>query len=330
MDILINLSLLAAGLVILIFGGDFLVRGATSIAYSFQLSPLVVGLTVVAFGTSAPELVVNISAAMYGKDSLALGNIVGSNICNLALVLGITALIYPIKVDEKSIKIDWVLTMGSALLLQFFVAKDYTLSRFEGIILFFILIIYTYFLIQMSRRETKEKLLEQGLDPDTVTDVKGMQLVKEIGFFLLGCAMLYVGAEFLFIKGATGIALGLFGEGDKSDRIIGLTIVAIGTSLPELVASGMAAYKKDTDMAMGNLLGSCIFNILSILGITSTISSITDRDQSIVNGDMWWMMGVILVVLPIMATRRRIARFEGFILLSIYITYITYVIINAL
>lgn len=329
MELVINLALLAAGLVVLILGGDFLVRGASKIAYSLQISPLVVGLTVVAFGTSAPELIVNISSSLHGKDSLALGNIVGSNVCNLALVMGITALIYPIAVDEKSIKIDWVLTMGSCLLLQFFVSRDYTLSRFEGIILFFILIIYTYFLIEMSRRETKEKLRLEGVDEEPES-VMGLELAKEIGFFALGCGMLYVGAELLFIKGASGIALNLFGEGEKSDRIIGLTIVAIGTSLPELVASGMAALKKDTDMAIGNLLGSCIFNVLSILGVTSMISSITDTGGTIVDQDMWWMLGIVFLTLPILAIRRRVGRLEGLILLSSYVTYMSYVIYNAL
>ena len=318
---MINVLLLLLGLVVLIVGGEILVRGATNIAYSLKISPLVVGLTVVAFGTSAPELIVNISSAVNNMPELALANIVGSNICNLALVLGITAFIYPIAVDEKSIKIDWVLTMGSALLLQFFVSKDYTLSRFEGIILFLILIIYTYFLIEMSRRETMEKIAS-GESDDDIPDVSGARLFKEIGIFLAGCVCLYLGAEVLFIKGATGIAKDL----GMPDRMIGLTIVAIGTSLPELVASGMAAYKKDTDMAIGNLLGSCIFNVLSILGVTSMIHSLSDTGHHIVNYDMWWMLGIMLLTLPIIAIRRKVGKVEGFILLTAYLSYMVIVI----
>ncbi len=321
MEVFISFALLIGGLVVLIFGGELLVRGATNIAYSLQISPLVVGLTVVAFGTSAPELIISVSSALHGADELSLGNVVGSNICNLALVMGITALFYPIPVDSKSLKIDWVVTIGAGLLLQFFISRDYTLSRFEGIIFLFILVIYTYFLIEMSRREMKEKAAENN---EEIEDVKGWTLMKEIGLFLFGCALLYVGAELLFVKGASRIAVSL----GMDDRMIGLTIVALGTSLPELVASGVAAFKKDTDLALGNLMGSCIFNILSILGFTSLISEIQDGGHSIVDSDIWWMLGLFVLVFPLMAIRKKIGRVEGAILLSFYFIYMGYLIYN--
>ena len=157
----IEIGLLILGLVLLVIGGDFLVRGASNLAYSIQISPLVVGLTVVAFGTSAPELLVSLQAALGGSPDISMGNIIGSNVCNLTLVLGATALFYPILVHENSIKIDWPMAMGSSLLLYFFISHDHVVQRFEGIIFVLILAIYTYFLIEMSRRETLERMAEE-------------------------------------------------------------------------------------------------------------------------------------------------------------------------
>lgn len=326
---IIDLLWLVGGLVVLILGGEILVGGATNIAYYLNISPLVVGLTVVAFGTSAPEMIISVSSSLNGQDALALGNVVGSNICNLALVMGITALLYPIAVDEKSIKIDWVMTMGSALLLYFFVSKDFALNRFEGIIFLFIIIIYTYFLIGMSRKEMAEKQAESD---EEIPEMNPLHLAKQIGLFVVGCGLLYVGAELMFVKGAKGLAMELFGDKnpEEADRIIGLTVVALGTSLPELVASSIAAFKKETDMALGNLLGSCIFNIMSILGVTSVIREVHDGsdNHSIVSGDMLWMLGLTALVLPMMMIRRKIGRPEGVVLLSFYVVYISYLIIN--
>lgn len=326
MEIFLSSVFLVVGLVILIFGGDFLVRGATNIAYKAKLSPLVVGLTIVAFGTSAPELVVSLTSALGGKPGIAMGNVVGSNICNLTLVMGATAIFYPIHVKANSIKIDWIVTFGSSFLLYFFVSNDSSLQHFEGIILFLIVIIYTYFLIETSRRETMDgeaalaaskehheidKEVEEALKSNTF---------KEIGFILAGCLALYFGGN-LFVQNAEQIAQYL----NVDDEIIGLTVIAFGTSAPELVTSIIAAKNKNTDLALGNLLGSCIFNVLSILGITSIIENITmPLDSHLISFDMVVMLGVILLVLPMMITRKKISTMEGVILLAVYVGYTTF------
>lgn len=326
MEIVLNSVFLIVGLIILIVGGDFLVRGATNIAYKAKLSPLVVGLTIVAFGTSAPELVVSLTSALAGKPGIAMGNVVGSNICNLSLVLGATAVFYPIHVNNNSVKIDWVVTFGSSFLLYFFVSNDSSLEHFEGIILFLIVIIYTYFLIETSRRETmnneaalKASSEHQHLDEEVEEALKS-SAYKEIGFILAGCVALYFGGD-LFVSNAEEIAQVL----KVDDEIIGLTVIAFGTSAPELVTSIIAAKNKNTDLALGNLLGSCIFNVLSILGITSVISNITmPLDSSLISFDMVVMLGVILLVLPMMLTRKKISGLEGAILLLVYVGYTSY------
>lgn len=326
MEIVLNSVFLIVGLIILIVGGDILVRGATNIAYKAKLSPLVVGLTIVAFGTSAPELVVSLTSALAGKPGIAMGNVVGSNICNLSLVLGATAVFYPIHVNNNSVKIDWVVTFGSSFLLYFFVSNDSSLEHFEGIILFLIVIIYTYFLIETSRRETmnneaalKASSEHQHLDEEVEEALKS-SAYKEIGFILAGCIALYFGGD-LFVSNAEEIAQVL----KVDDEIIGLTVIAFGTSAPELVTSIIAAKNKNTDLALGNLLGSCIFNVLSILGITSVISNITmPLDSSLISFDMVVMLGVILLVLPMMLTRKKISGLEGAILLLVYVGYTSY------
>lgn len=318
----IEILILVVGLAALIVGGELLVRGAANLAYSIQISPLVVGLTVVAFGTSAPELIISLKSALAGVPNIAMGNVVGSNICNLTLVMGATAVIYPVFVEKDSIRIDWVVAIGASGLLYFFISKDYLINRFEGIIFVLVLIIFTYFLIEKSRRETRDKIREKlGIDPEEeIPSFSGKGLVKEIGFLLLGSLGLFFGAQW-FVDSASNIASTL----GVSDRFIGLTIVSIGTSLPELVASGMAALKKNTEMAMGNLLGSNIFNILSILGFTSIVTDI-QVSETIVSEDIYWMFGATVLLLPMMITRRRISKFEGVILLLFYAGYMYWLV----
>lgn len=315
----IEIGLLILGLVLLVVGGDFLVRGASNLAYSIQISPLVVGLTVVAFGTSAPELLVSLQAALDGHPDISMGNIVGSNICNLTLVLGATATFYPILVHENSKKIDWPMAMGSSALLYFFVSYDHVVQRFEGIIFVLILAIYTYFLIEMSRRETLERMVEEE---EEIPEIVGSAVLKEVGFLILGGVMLYFGSEW-FVGGAKNIAQGL----GVSDAIIGLTVIAIGTSLPELVTSIIAAYQKNTDLAVGNLLGSNIFNILSILGWTSIVKDISVNPQ-LIDVDMWIMMGITVMVLIMMVVGKKIGRLSGVILLVTYAAYMTYLVMK--
>lgn len=316
---MLDIVMLIVGLFVLIVGGDFLVKGASSIALRAHISPLVVGLTIVAFGTSAPELLISIKAALAGSPDMTMGNVVGSNICNLALVLGVTASIGVIKVNADSIKIDWPVAMGSSLLLYFVVKEENAMIKtYEGIIFVALLITYTVFIIRKSRRETKAQLaMEQELEVNAPSNHMG----RDIMFILAGCGGLYFGADW-FVGGAQNLAFTL----GVSERVIGITVLALGTSLPELVTSIVASVKKETDLALGNLMGSNIFNILSILGITSIIKDIYVSEE-IIKHDMVAMIGVTLLILPMMLYKRMIGRVSGIILLLVYIFY-TYTVIT--
>lgn len=317
---LFNIALLIIGLFVLILGGDALVRGASSIALRLHMTPLVVGLTIVAFGTSAPELLISINAAISGSPDLTMGNVVGSNICNLALVLGITLIIGPVKVQGDSIKIDWPMTFGSSLLL-FFVTKDLVLGWQIGIFFLFLLFIYTFYIIRRSRIKLKKAKAEEAqLELDLPAEASDT-LWKDVGLILIGSVALFFGSDW-FVTGAKELASFL----GVSQRVIGITVLALGTSLPELVTAIVASFKRETDLALGNLLGSNIFNVLSILGITSIIQTI-DVNSTIRNVDMLWMLGITLLILPMMLLRNRLGRIDGVILLLIYIYY-TYSVIS--
>lgn len=316
--------LLIGGMVVLLGGGELLVRGASKIALKLRMSSLVVGITIVSFGTSAPELLINIQAALAGLPDLAMGNVIGSNICNLTLVLGVVALILPIKVHNDSIKIDWPMMFFSSVLLFVVIHPSMPeifgngfVNKEEGIVFVLLIIGYTYYLINRSRKKTKEKE-----KPDTMPEIEEQKKGFEekwwvdITFIVIGCFALFYGAEWL-VKGAKHVAAD-FGI---SERVIGITMVALGTSLPEVVTSAIAAFRKNTDMAMGNVIGSNIFNILSVLGITSIIKDIK-VDDFFLNEDMWVMLAITVMVLPMMMTRRRISRIEGAFLLLIYFSYI--------
>lgn len=306
---LLEIIILTLGLALLITGGDLLVKGASRIALRFNVSSMVIGLTIVAFGTSAPELLVSLNAAIKEVPDFAMGNVVGSNISNLGLVLGITCLFGFIPIHKGTAARDWTAAMISSLLLYFF-AKDGQLESWEGLILFICLIIYLIILYIKTRKDKIK--LDYEIDPE-----KDSRFEKTKDFFLLllGAACLYFGSNW-FIDGAAGIAVD-FGV---SQRIIGLTILAIGTSLPELFTSVIAARKGETDLALGNLLGSNIFNVLSILGITSMIHPL-DVNEIIISSDMFWMLGVTLCILPLMLLRKRLGTPSGIILLLIYVSY---------
>lgn len=313
MVMLQDIGLLIIGLLVLIMGGEYLVRGASSIALRLHMTPLVVGLTIVAFGTSAPELLISLSAALEGSPDLAMGNVVGSNICNLALVLGVTVLIGPVKVNADSIKIDWPVTMGSSLLL-YLVVGDHLLSFYEGLFFVVSLMVYTIFIIRKSRKMLKNEIdLELDLD---LPDEPSKSIIKDIFIIVVGATGLFFGAQW-FIGGAKGMASFL----GVSQRIIGVTMIALGTSLPELVTAIIASFKRETDLALGNLLGSNIFNVFSILGITSMVKSI-NVNNIIRSHDMIWMLGITLLILPLMLYKRKLGRTEGVILLFIYVYYI--------
>jgi cation:H+ antiporter len=301
--------LLSIGLVILLGGGKFLVDGASGLALKFGLSPGLVGLTIVAMGTSAPELLVSVSAALKGNSDIAVGNVVGSNIANISLVLGITAIVYPIIIHRSILKIDYLFTVLTAFLF-YALAYNNILSRTEGMVLVGLLVaLNIYFFKKIKPANNDAEAMEE-------LDIKPMSLLKSSVFLVLGIIGLYFGSE-TFVNNAVIISK-TFGI---SERVIGVTVIAVGTSLPELITSILAAIKKKTDIAVGNILGSNIMNILAIIGITATIQPIPVTEVFL-SKDFLWMIGITIVLFPIFLSKGRIARIEGVFLLGIYAVYL--------
>lgn len=312
-----NVLLLLGGFLLLIIAGEILVRGAAGMALKARISPLVVGLTVVSLGTSSPELFASLQAAWGGDTDVAIGNILGSNIANLGLVLGITAMIFPIAVDEALVRRDWpVLMIASALFYAF--GYDLTITALDGAILVLCLVAFMTLLVFQARRRRKTDVIESNDEASAEGYGKfGKQSYLALfGLVALGCVGLYFGADW-FIEGAVGIAES-FGI---SKHIIGVTVVAFGTSIPELAASAIAAYRKETDISIGNLVGSNIFNILCVLGITATTTDLPVK-QDVLSFDMMWMLGIVALLLVLMLTGRRVGRLKGALLLGIYIAYV--------
>jgi cation:H+ antiporter len=309
--------LVILGFVLLLIGGDFLVRAAVSIAFRFKISTLVVGLTVVSFATSAPELLVSLEAALRGHPEIALGNVIGSNIANVALILGITALIFKMSVPELGFRKDWAFLMLCSFLFLGAMATG-VISFLAGFIFILLLVYYNVKKVRDSRKELKQ--LEK-LSKDKELEIAAEQLpVWSTMFFLIsGILALRYGARFL-IDGAVPIATD-FGI---SERVISLTLISIGTSVPELAASLVAAFKRENDISLGNILGSNIFNILAVIGITATITPIPVIDFKMLYFDGMWMLGfsAILFPLSIFFTRGVITRWEGAILLALYGVYL--------
>lgn len=306
---------LIVGFLLLIFSGDFLVKGAVSIALKFQLSTLVIGMTIVSFGTSAPELLVSIEAALGGHPDISIGSVVGSNISNIALILGITALVFPIAVSKATLRVDWPMMMLSTLLFAGLVL-DGELSSLEGVLFLAFLIGFIWWLIYSNRKSNSTP----SISDDVNEDDKEIPLWKGLGLVVIGALGLVFGAD-LMLKGAVDIAR----EYNVSERIIGLTIVAFGTSLPELITSCVAAFRKEADISIGNLIGSNIFNILAILGITSIIHPISVSD-SIINSDNYILLGITFLVFPLMYFGKKISRLKGLVLLLVYLSYLFYLI----
>lgn len=308
----IDIGLLVLGLIVLIIGGEFLVKGAVGIAEKAHLSKLVIGMTVVSFGTSAPELIVSLKAAFEGAPDIAMGNVIGSNIANIALVLGITVLIFPIVVDRNSKVIDWPM-MFLASLLFFGFSYDLLLQRYEGAILFAILIAFISYLVVNSRKKTKLEKLTKVQEELTAPPVN---MFKAFGYLVLGLTGLYFGADWL-LNGSVSLAK----NAGMSERVIGITIIAFGTSVPELVTCGVAAYRKETDISIGNLIGSNIFNIMAVIGLTSIIHPIKVSAESVF-WDMIWMISIALLLLPLMIFGKKFGRFKGLLLVATYVIYI--------
>lgn len=315
---LINILLIVFGLSVLIAGGEFLVKGAIGIAAKARLSTLVIGMTVVSFGTSAPELLVSLKAAYMDAPEIAIGNVIGSNIANIALVLGITVLIFPMPVSRNTIKYDWPMMLISGLLFFVF-ALNLMIQRWEGILLFLVLIAFLVFLITNSRKNNKKN--EEEIDE--VVELSPTQLKADKKKFSLsilwvsiGLVGLYFGAQWL-IDGAKSLGedMGL------SKHVIGITVVAFGTSVPELVTCVVAAYRKQMDISVGNLIGSNIFNVLAVIGITAMVTPIS-VDEEVVFWDMLWMLGIFIALLPMILYKRKVGRISGAILLTSYVVYI--------
>ena len=312
---LLNILILVVGLITLILGGEVLVKAASKLALRFSISPLVVGLTVVAFGTSAPELLVSLNSALKGAPDFAIGNVIGSNISNLALVLGIAAIVGFIPIKKESARRDWPVTFFSSLLLYAF-AFDGMITSLEGGILFVLLLTYLLFLMKATKKEKRnDDNLEQPKDANSKWNI-----TKDVAQMSLGIVCLYFGADW-FIEGAQTIAV----NAGVSQRVIGLTVLALGTSLPELFTSVIAARKGETDLAFGNLLGSNIFNVFSIVGITAMIKPL-EINAEILHTDFPWMLGITLIILPLMIFRKRLSTPSGIILLLAYASYIFFLL----
>lgn len=303
-----------AGIALLYYGAEYLIKGGVSIALKLKVPALVIGLTLVAFGTSAPELVVSIDAALKGSGDISIGNVVGSNICNIALILGLSALIAPLAVQKKLLKFDLpVLTFITILLLVFcFVSKGIT--RWQGGVFFAGIIAYTLYSLYSGKKDGSD-------ESDEVSNSKIYPYYLAAIFVVGGLFGLIAGAK-LFVNAAIFIAR----AGGISDAVIGLTVVALGTSLPELATSVVAAIKGEQDIAIGNVIGSNIFNILCILGIAPLISPIHAPEIDLV--DLATMLFVTVALFPIMRTGWKINRAEGAFFLLIYIAYTAYLFIK--
>jgi|SRR5690554_1271841 len=306
--------MLVAGLIVLIVGAELLVRGAVAVALKMQISPLVIGMTIVSIGTSAPELLVSIKGVLSGYPDVSVGTIVGSNISNLGLVLGVTVLIFPIEVNRNSIRVDWPFMMFSSILFYFFV-RNGVLSFWQGLFFVVIISIFIFIIIYTSRRSGKRQIVEEEIDVEA--SKKGSS-IKDIFLLLLGIVGLYFGSGWL-VDSVVHIA----GDYGVSEKLISISVVAFGTSLPELVTSAVAAFRKKSDIAMGNLIGSNVFNILAILGITAMIRPMGVSD-SINNFDIYVMLFISFILLPIMLIGKKVGFFKGLILIAVYGFYIYY------
>ena len=302
---------ITGGLVLLFFGADWLVQGAVTLALHLGLSPLIVGLTVVALGTSVPEALVSVQAAIGHQGGIALGNVIGSNILNIALILGLSSLILPLKVDSHIVKADVPLLTGATFMLVVLL-EDFHISRMEGAFLLLCIVGYVAGNIMTVKRTSPEEDKIEGME---IPEDSGKTLWRDVGFLILGIVTLGFGANFL-VTGAVDLAR-IFG---LSEALIGLTIVSIGTGTPELATALMATFRKTPDLAIGNVVGSNLFNIMFVLGIAGLVAPLDGKGISSV--DLYVMLGVTILLLPTVWTGRILDRKEGFLFLAIYVGYL--------
>ncbi|MCG2460963.1 calcium/sodium antiporter [Flavobacteriaceae bacterium F89] len=307
---MLNLLFIALGLLLLIMGGNWLLKAAVALSLRLNIPKIVIGMTVVSFATSAPELIVSINAALDGFPDLALGNVVGSNIANLGLVLGVTLLLGGMDVRKSFYTTDWPVMMLASLLFFVFIFFDGELQRYEGVIMVAALFFFLVYLLRFQKQAVVDEMSEDDMP---------LPLYKTTLFLGLGSVALWGGSESL-IKGAVGLAE-FYGV---SERIIAVTIVSIGTSIPELAASVIAVLKKEKAISLGNLIGSNIFNLLAVLGITSIVTPITVMDQGLLSNDIFWMLGISFLVLPLVFIPKglRLGWRDGLILLVTYSAFV--------
>ena len=303
------------GLVLLVVGGEFLVRSSVALSFKLHLSKMVIGLTVVSFATSAPELLVSLQAALNGFSDISLGNVIGSNIANIGLVLGITAIISPLAIDKDFYKLNWPVMMVLSIALYFILKSGLQISRSEGVALLLVLFIYLYILIIRAKKQRGTQPVDDSID-------EGLSKASnfKIGIWLLiGGVALYCGSE-LLVSGAVSLAEG-FGV---SERVIAVTMIAVGTSIPELAASVIAALKKEKAISLGNLIGSNIFNISSVLGLTAIIQPLAVKSPKVLTNDIFWMIGFAAVLVPLafLPKKFELGRKRGLFLFLAYIIFI--------
>ena len=308
---LIPVLLVLVSLVVLYFGADFLVKGSSSLAVRFGISPLVVGLTVVAFGTSAPELLVSVQSALVGNSGIAVGNVMGSNIFNVCAILGISAMIYPLRVNPRLVRFDMPVMLVATLLFVL-IFHDGSFGRWAGILFFVGICAYMIYCVYKAKRGE----VTEGEEEIKVTK----SWILDVVFVIIGLGLLVWGSD-LLVNNAVSIAKAL----GWSEAVIGLTIVAAGTSMPELATSVVAAMKKRTDIAIGNVVGSNIFNLLAVVGLTATITPVETNQINWL--DMGVMFGSSLILLPFMRTGFKIGRGEGVVLFIIYVAYTVYLLV---
>ncbi|WP_242121635.1 calcium/sodium antiporter [Aestuariivivens sediminicola] len=307
----------ALGLVLLVIGGEYLVRSSVALSFKFNISKMVIGMTVVSFATSAPELLVSLQAALKGSPAIAINNVVGSNIANIGLVLGIAAMVSSIGVDRSFYKVNWPVMMIYSIGLYYFLRNDNVLSALEGGLMFLGLILFLIYLIKGIKRDRASEAVDEGLAISSN--------FKIFIWLLIGATALYFGSDWL-VYGAKEIAVSI----GVSDAVIGVSLVAVGTSVPELAASVIAAAKKEKAISLGNLLGSNIFNIGSVLGLTALITPIPVTEPKMLSSDIIWMLAFAAVILPMVFIKHKfeISRVKGFLLVLAYSIFIVLLFVS--
>ena len=309
-----NILFIVLGLILLIGGGNWVLKSAVAFSLRLNIPKIVIGMTIVSFATSAPELIVSIKAALDGFPDLALGNVVGSNIANLGLVLAVILMLGSIEVRKSFYTTDWPMMMLASLIFFGFIYFDGELVRYEGIIMVIGLFLFLIYLLRYQKTAVVE---------DSHEDDIPLPLYKAVLFLGIGGAALWGGSE-LLINGAVGMA----NNYGVSERVIGITVVSVGTSIPELAASIIAIIKKEKAISLGNLLGSNIFNLMAVMGITSIITPITVSDKGLLSNDIFWMLGISFLIFPLVFFPRglRLGWRDGLVLVVVYAIFLYYTI----